>query len=197
MEYKVIHSRNSADMLKAAYESGGQMLSVNELMAARCKTIDELDHPVWSHRLTTRTHIVRVRGGYRFLELDLTGVDLDNIVDGGVPYPEDLGELNLDRFLSNSTYHSHLGGCYSVDEWIEHPILVAATNDDKIRKAYGEVVRTISESRRVSRGHESIWCPQALAIGSGRAFALGIGADALYPPNNATNNHWTVVRYLE
>lgn len=209
----LLEAATPKELYEKVQEVGGEMLSMKELMKVRTQTateaaaelfasgIEEPDLPlclsqalrdylVWNERLTTNTHMIRIQGGYQFVECGTNGLDFKDIIDGGVRYPF----MEGGRFLNEDTYNAHPGGTYPVSQWARHPVLRKAVGSDHVLNAYSTIVYSLSNARFNSPGKESIWCPQALEQGTGRAWALGMGADAAYPPNNTTRGHWTVLR---
>ncbi len=148
---------------------------------------------LWEHRLTTATHVIRAEEGYGFADSQYVPASSE-IIDGGVAYPPEILDSSETRWISESQYSESPGGAYSVSEWTSHPLLHLAVNDKDTIKNYGRILTVLSQGRPTSPGLESMWWPQSLPVGHGRAIALGLGADSLYPPNRTTIGHWTAIK---
>lgn len=206
-KYNILHARRSNQLWEKIRESGGKLLSAPELADLRIEVVarvlevlsddaDEFDFlravrnvdtfGFWSERFTTSSHLVRADDGYVIMHgliIDPSGV----ISDGGVIY--DISGISGGYF----EYNPNSGGCYEVKDLIQHSVFRALMgSEDRIRD-YGDCLERLSRARISSVGRESIWTPQDLPVGYGRAFALGLGGDSIYPPNNTTSNHWAIV----
>ena len=214
----VVHGETPAELYEAA--EGRAVLSFRELMAARVTTamkqfghhatdLRDLqprfedgvllarilkDEVLWKHRLTTATHTLRSEKGYLTREMQGHPSASMEIVDGGVPYSISLRRTLGDRFMSEGKYNSVPGGSYPVEAWLSHPVLQDVANDEEVLAAYGRILSVLSHASLGSQGRASIWCPQSLPVGHGRAWALGEAGDAAYPPNATTRHHWAAVR---
>ncbi len=214
----IVHGNSPTELYKAVAER--EILSFRDLLAARVEVamlrfrqhaisleaqrpnFEEgvvlartlKNDPLWTHRLTTATHTIRTKGGYLTRELNGTSSAPGEIVDGGVPYSIRLRRTLGDRFMSEGKYNSVPGGSYPVEAWLTHPVLQDVANDEEVLAAYGRILSVLSHASLGSQGRASIWCPQSLPVGHGRAWALGEGGDAAYPPNATTKHHWAAVR---
>lgn len=172
------------DTMSINFENGGKLVrAINDFCG-------EGVNP-WSDRLTTSTHFVKKEGGYRFYHGVKVKV-VDDIVDGGVFYSEEmLSDAQEGGYLSEEVYRSNPGGCYEVADWGKHVVVRALLDNLNERLlAYVQILKITSQVRLGAVGKESVWCPQDLPENYGRAWAIGVGADSAYPPNNTTRGHW-------
>lgn len=217
-QIRIVHGESPAELYEAVGTS--PILSLRKVMAARVKAASLLfkqngirleamqptfeegvvlaralhESPLWTHRLTTSTHTVHTRGEYATGEWEGAPRHFRGIVDGGVRYPIDFTQQEGLRVMPRSEYKKHPGGSYPIEEWLKHPVLGMVVNDPGVLEAYGNIVRILSHAQLGSQGRASIWCPQSLPIGHGRAWALGEGGDGAYPPNLTTRHHWAAVQ---
>lgn len=150
---------------------------------------------VWKERLTTSTHMIRLQEGHQFIHNLHINPGNKKIHDGGIPYGDlKTNEFKPGKLVSNDDYRKSPGGCFRIQELVKHSVFRALLDENLARiTEYGRILEILSHVRVSSRGKESIWCPQDLRIGDGRAWALGLGGDSAYPPNATTNNHWGLV----
>lgn len=214
---RVVHGETPAELYKAV--EGRAVLSFREIMAARVEiamkrfrqdTIDLAslwpnfeegvvlarslkDSPLWKHRLTSSTHTIRTPEGYLTREWQMAPSFQEGIVDGGVSYASEFKATLAGRFMPEEDYDQNPGGCYPVEEWLQHRVLQDVVADEDLLKSYGAIMKILSHANLGSQGEVSIWCPQSLPVGHGRAWALGAAGDGAYPPNATTRHHWAAV----
>lgn len=216
-DYEILYADTHAELYRKA--EGREILSLKELIQARnfmleeilvdlnlpltsikkpdqswklARSIIEEDISLLRERITTCTHLIRVEDGFLFTEWQLPSGS-ENIVDGGIPYPDEAIQKES-RFLSEKAYKHQSGGCYPLKHWSYHPVFRAAVGNNQALDHYAKIQTALNLSRVSSPGRESIWCPQSLPLHHGRAFSLGNAGDALYPVNHTTHGLWAALK---